>query len=112
MHRVIKPLSLFLVMACSSVSANEATDALMASNGCINCHGFDGMPDAGAIPSIAGLRREYLLRILFGYRDGSLKGTIMNRVMERVDDATVSLLADRFSSIKVDSQQGRGRADE
>lgn len=112
MHIAIKPLLLFLMTVCSSVLANEVTDALMASNGCINCHGFDGVREAGAIPSIAGLPREYLLRTLSSYRDGSLKGTIMNRVMERTDDVTVRLLADRFSSIKIDSQSGRGLADE
>lgn len=112
MYKATCPLFLYLMTACSSLLANESPIALMASNGCINCHGFEGVREAGAIPSIAGLPREYLLRTLSGYRDGAFQGTIMNRVMERADDATLRLLADRFSSIKVESQSGRGLANE
>lgn len=101
MFRMVAVVLIWLTQLWGQVLAQPAVDSLMVSNGCINCHGTSGLREGGIIPSIAGQPQAYLLQTLTQYRDGSLKGTIMNRVMERVDGEHARLLASRFSAISV-----------
>lgn len=101
MFRMIAAILIWLTQFWGQALAQPAVDSLMVSNGCINCHGTAGLREGGIIPTIAGQPQAYLLQTLTQYRDGSLKGTIMNRVMERVDEEHAWLLANRFSAISV-----------
>jgi cytochrome c553 len=101
MFKIIVVMLIWLTQFWGQVSAQPSVDSLMANNGCINCHGTSGLREGGIIPSIAGQPQAYLVQTLTQYRNGSLKGTIMNRVMERVDEEHVRLLADIFSAISV-----------
>ena len=75
----------------------------MLSNGCINCHGFEGQRTPGVIPSLAGQSESYLYKTLSAYRDGTLKGTIMNRAMEGYDDQTLRQFAEYYSRLPKES---------
>lgn len=101
MHGVLIFLSMCLGFLCFELLADEPDRRLRVSNGCVNCHGFDGVREGGFIPSIAGLPQQYLLSVFSGYRDGSLRGSIMNRVMEKFSDSELEQLATGFSSINV-----------
>lgn len=103
MRVFIGSLLIGLVFAVPSLQAGSRGESFMLSNGCINCHGFEGQRTPGAIPSLAGQSEAYLYKTLAAYRDGTLKGTIMNRAMEGYDDQTLSQLAKYYSSLPKDS---------
>lgn len=51
------------------------------------------------IPSLAGQPEAYLYKTLMAYRDGTLKGTIMNRIMQEYDDQTLRQFALYYSRL-------------
>ena len=104
MRVVIGSLLIGLVLAIPSLQAGSRFESFMLSNGCINCHGFEGQRKPGAIPSLAGQPEAYLYKTLAAYRDGTLKGTIMNRAMEGYDDQTLRQFAEYYSRLPKDSQ--------
>ena len=107
MRVVIGALLIGLVFfAVPSLQAGSRGELFMLSNGCINCHGFEGQRTPGAIPSLAGQPEAYLYKTLAAYRDGTLKGTIMNRAMEGYDDQTLRQLAEYYSSLPKESLGG------
>ena len=82
-------------------SANTNDTGVMASNGCVNCHGAEGRGAAiGNIPSLIGRPKEFLIAAMEDYKKGTLQGTLMNRVMKDFDERKISLLADYFSAMK------------
>ncbi|AJO78430.1 c-type cytochrome [Pseudomonas sp. MRSN 12121] len=99
MRVVIGPLLIGLVLVVPSLQAGGRGESFMLSNGCINCHGFEGQRTPGAIPSLAGQSETYLFKTLTAYRDGKLKGTIMNRAMEGYDDPTLRQFAEYYSRL-------------
>ena len=103
MRVVIGSLLIGLVFAVPSLQAGSRGDSFMLSNGCINCHGFEGQRTPGAIPSLAGQSEAYLYKTLAAYRDGTLKGTIMNRAMKGYDDQTLRQFAEYYSRLPKDS---------
>ncbi|WP_330211567.1 c-type cytochrome [Pseudomonas sp. AM4(2022)] len=103
MHVVIGSLFIGLVFAVPGVQAGNRGEPFMLSNGCINCHGFEGRRTPGAIPSLAGQPEAYLYKTLAAYRDGTLKGTIMNRAMEGYDDRTLRQFAKYYSGLSKDT---------
>ncbi|NCE92108.1 cytochrome c [Pseudomonas sp. L13] len=103
MRVVIGSLLIGLVFVVQDLQAGNRGEPFMLSNGCINCHGFEGQRTPGAIPSLAGQPEAYLYKTLAAYRDGTLKGTIMNRAMEGYDDPTLRQLAKYYSGLSKDS---------
>ena len=104
MRVVIGQLLIGLFFAVPSLQAGSRGEPFMLSNGCINCHGFEGQRTPGVIPSLAGQSESYLYKTLSAYRDGTLKGTIMNRAMEGYDDQTLRQFAEYYSRLPKDSQ--------
>ena len=104
MRVVIGQLLIGLFFAVPSLQAGSRGEPFMLSNGCINCHGFEGQRTPGVIPSLAGQSESYLYQTLSAYRDGTLKGTIMNRAMEGYDDQTLRQFAEYYSRLPKDSQ--------
>ncbi|OUM35299.1 c-type cytochrome [Pseudomonas putida] len=99
MRVVIGSLMVGLVFAVPGVQGGIQGEPFMLTNGCINCHGFEGQRPPGVIPSLAGQPEAYLYKTLTAYRDGALKGTIMNRVMRTYDDETLRQLAHYYSRL-------------
>ncbi|GFM89766.1 hypothetical protein PSCICO_51650 [Pseudomonas cichorii] len=86
----------------SSLAFAESDVAgVMATNGCVNCHGFEGRGTRdGNIPALAGRPKEFLVTVMEGYKKGTLQGTVMNRVLKDFDEQKIEFLANYFSSIK------------
>ncbi|MFA7893823.1 MULTISPECIES: c-type cytochrome [Pseudomonas putida group] len=97
MRVVIGMLLVGLAFAAPDVQGGNQGELFMLTNGCINCHGFEGQRPPGVIPSLVGRTEASLYKTLTAYRDGILKGTIMNRVMREYDDQTLRQLADYYS---------------
>ncbi|MNP23534.1 Cytochrome subunit of sulfide dehydrogenase [compost metagenome] len=87
-----------LLLSSESLSALEDPNVLMITNSCTNCHGMDGVSTEG-IPTIAGLPKNYVITKLQGYRDNSIQGTIMNRIMEQLNDYEITILANHYSRL-------------
>jgi sulfide dehydrogenase cytochrome subunit len=69
----------------------------LAVQPCFPCHGPQGQSGSPAIPSLAGLPRDYLLEILRAYRYGGRFGTVMSRIVQAYDEADLITMADYFS---------------
>lgn len=97
----------FLLAATLSVSAlsvttpsyaNEAISGATIGYTCMGCHGVNGK-SPGSIPSIAGQSESMLTTKLLAYRDGTQKGTIMNRIAKGYSDAELHAVAAFFAAI-------------
>ena len=81
---------------------SQATDppraAVYLAANCANCHGTQGQP-IGAMPPLAGLKRDYIAEQLRLFRDGKRPATIMHQLSKGYTDAQIDALADHFSRL-------------
>ena len=78
---------------------------------CFPCHGPAGVSRRSAIPSLAGLPRVYLLKVLRAYRHGGRFGTVMGRLLQHASDEELSVMADYFSRRKSEIPKQRFKWD-
>ncbi len=74
--------------------------AQMLSVTCEGCHGTDGVSSGPAIPSIAGMSKDYLAEAMEYYVSGDTKSTIMQRIMKGYTEEEIELIAGYFASKK------------
>lgn len=89
--------------SASASAQNATTDAtssarMLAAN-CANCHGTTGNA-RGAMPSLAGRDRTYIIEQMQAFRDGKRPATIMHQLAKGYTDQQVELIADFFSRQK------------
>lgn len=92
----------FLLAAAPLASAAQSSDALyvrsLAAN-CSNCHGTDGRAVAtSAVPALAGMPREYMLRQMQAFRDGSRPATVMHQITKGFTPAQLDQIAGYFAA--------------
>ena len=80
--------------AAQDVDANQAR--YIAAN-CANCHGTTGK-SSGAMPSLSGQSKVYLLEQMRAFRDGKRTATIMHQIAKGYTDAQVARLAAYFAA--------------
>ena len=94
-------VALTALAAPLSVAANTSPEqrqtAYLAAN-CANCHGTQGTP-IGAMPPLAGLKRDYIAEQLRLFRDGKRPATIMHQLSKGYTDAQIDALADHFARL-------------
>jgi sulfide dehydrogenase cytochrome subunit len=93
-------LMVFAILTTAEASTDQAESAgapNLTAQGCMGCHGPEGNSRSSAIPSIAGLPRDYLAEVLRSYRYGGRFGTLMGRLMQAYSDQELDELADYFS---------------
>lgn len=66
------------------------------ANACATCHGPEGR-SKGAIPPLAAKDDQALRDSLRGFRDGTRTGTVMNRLMQGLNDDDIAALAAYFA---------------
>lgn len=81
----------------SPASAQSAADTgrFVAAN-CANCHGTHGIAK-GAMPSLAGQKKEYIVEQMRAFRDGKRPATLMHQIAKGYTDAQVEAIADFFA---------------
>ncbi|MEJ2621238.1 MAG: hypothetical protein P8163_13520 [Candidatus Thiodiazotropha sp.] len=93
-------------MSCAAVAKEDEQQSITVDQfeypplivqPCFTCHGPSGQSQSASIPSIAGLPRDYLLKIMLAYRYGGRFGTIMDRFMDAYDKRQLETMADYFS---------------
>ncbi|WP_247887420.1 c-type cytochrome [Azospirillum sp. SYSU D00513] len=78
-------------------SAGPVGDDLLA---CGRCHGLRGEGGgAGAFPSLAGQKADYLYEALQAYAQGTRPSGIMQPIAAELDSATMRRLADHYASL-------------
>ena len=91
----------FLIGVAHAQPAAEADlrlAGLLASN-CATCHGTLGNAQ-GAMPSLAGQQKTYIVEQMRAFRDGKRPATIMHQLAKGYTDQQVELIADFFSRQK------------
>ncbi|MEP6609297.1 MAG: c-type cytochrome [Burkholderiaceae bacterium] len=98
------------MIACAGVLlhgasfAQQPTDAdlrsaaVLASN-CANCHGTIGNAQ-GAMPSLAGQQKNYIVDQMRAFREGKRTATIMHQLSKGYTDQQIESIADFFSRQK------------
>lgn len=68
---------------------------------CANCHGTDGRTVQGsAVPGLAGMPKEYMLRQLKAFRDGSRPATVMHQLAKGFSEPQLDQVAGYFAAQK------------
>ena len=68
---------------------------------CANCHGTEGVAtDGSAVPSLAGMPKDYMLKQLAAFKDGSRPATVMNQLVKGLTDEQVQSVASYFAALK------------
>lgn len=66
---------------------------------CANCHGTNGRTTEGsAVPGLAGMPREYMLRQLKAFRDGSRPATVMHQIAKGFSEPQIEQIATYFAA--------------
>jgi cytochrome c553 len=66
---------------------------------CMTCHGPGGK-SKGAIPSLAGLEKDYFVKSMKDFKSGARAGTIMKRHASGYTDAEFEAMGAYFASLK------------
>jgi len=68
---------------------------------CANCHGTEGRAIEGsAIPSLAGMPREYMVAQMKAFREGTRPATVMHQITKGLTDQQIETVSTYFSSLK------------
>ena len=96
--RVAWAVVLGVVLGSSAAAAEDQAARSLAAN-CTGCHGPGGN-SAGAIPTIAGLERAYIVTTMQEFKAGTRQATVMHQHAKGYTDQEVEILADYFSKQK------------
>ncbi len=91
-------LAALATIAWAQTGTARPDSAYLAGN-CANCHGTTGIAK-GAMPSLAGLQKPYIVEQMVAFRDGKRSGTIMNQIAKGYTDQQIEQVADYFSRQK------------
>ncbi len=86
-----------LLAATPLLTGAETADMLYLRGlaaACANCHGTEGRAiEASAVPGLAGMPREYMLRQLTAFRDGSRPATVMHQIARGFSEQQLAQIA-------------------
>ena len=87
-------------LALSSVAWSATPSGAMLGATCAACHGTNGS-SVGILPSLASAPASYFVDSMKGFKDGSRKATVMDRIAKGYSDEEIELMGDFFSQQKV-----------
>jgi len=82
-----------------SVQASSDPRVRLLASTCATCHGPGGH-SLGAIPSLAGQDKAYLLTAMMEQRSGARETTVMRKYMNGFTPEEIGQLAEYFSKLK------------
>jgi len=92
-------------IAFPSVTFSQSIDGAVIANTCAGCHGTHGASVDTKIPPLAGQNVDEFVATMLAYRDGSRKGTIMNRVAKGYSDAEIQAIAEYFAGFPKENSE-------
>lgn len=93
----MKKLLLTLAFATAATAAQAKTDINVLARTCNGCHGVNGVSAGQAMPSIGGLPKQYLSRVMKQWKNDERSAITMTRVVKGFSDDEIDMLADYFS---------------
>jgi cytochrome subunit of sulfide dehydrogenase len=96
--RVAWAVVLSVVLEHSAAAAEDQAARSLAAN-CTGCHGPAGN-STGAIPTIAGLEKTYIVTAMQEFKAGTRQATVMHQHAKGYTDQEFEVLADYFSKQK------------
>ena len=68
---------------------------------CANCHGTDGRTVEGsAIPALVGMPKDYMVRQMQAFKDGSRPATVMHQITKGLTDEQIQTISNYYASLK------------
>ncbi|MDC9714524.1 MAG: cytochrome c4 [Gammaproteobacteria bacterium] len=108
-RKIIKSIlissGLFSLILTGQALATPTSQAL--SYTCAGCHGTNGASNGSAIPSLAGLSKDYLVEAMEAYKKDERSPTIMNRIAKGYSTKEFELMGDFFSNQPVHQNSGQ-----
>ena len=104
MRTTLRAASVGVLAALAGLAQAQPSDAdaragrYLAAN-CATCHGTSGTAQ-GAMPSLAGQQKSYIVEQMRAFRDGKRPATIMHQLSKGYTDQQIELIADHFSRQK------------
>jgi cytochrome c553 len=100
--KIVGVLLTVLLSAAASHAQSAAPSPLQVRSwaaGCANCHGTNGVAEAGHV-SLAGQNAEMLLKNLLDYKEGRRPATLMHQLAKGYSDAELKAIANYFAAQK------------
>jgi cytochrome c553 len=97
--RALLPLSIGLLLALASSALAQDLSAPVTVEGCVPCHGVDGIGRDVEIPNLAGQHEVYLYRQLVAFRSGKRRHPEMRFMARTLGDEEMKALAAYFASL-------------
>lgn len=85
-----------LALACAPAWSQAPAESRTVAATCANCHGTTGTT-VGAMPSLAGQQKSYIVEQMKLFRDGKRPATIMHQIAKGYTDAQIEAVAEYFS---------------
>lgn len=76
----------------------QVSDADVLAGTCVGCHGYRGVSEGPGSPTIAGLDRRFLQKVMGEFRSGERPSSIMGRLAKGYDADQTDALAYYFSA--------------
>ena len=92
-------LTLPLSAGAQSTPEGDTRQAALLASNCANCHGTLGNAQ-GAMPSLAGQQKTYIVEQMRAFRDGKRPATIMHQLAKGYTDPQIEAIAEFFSRQK------------
>ncbi|CAA6603021.1 putative Cytochrome c, class I [Rhodospirillaceae bacterium LM-1] len=93
----MRRIFLVLALVCLSFAAQARTDVTILARTCNNCHGVGGVSAGASMPSIGGLQRDYLRRVMKQWKYDERSAITMSRIVKGFSDDEIDALADYFA---------------
>jgi cytochrome c553 len=97
-------LGAMMVAATLSMSATaiagDAAAGKAKSEACVSCHGMNGRSTNPNNPSLAGQKKNYLIKAMKDYKEGKRQDAMMSSMMAGLSDADIENIAEFYSSVK------------
>ena len=91
--------ALLAAFAYAYPAAGQEQAARSLATNCTGCHGPSGN-SSGAIPTIAGLERAYIVTAMQEFKAGTRQATVMHQHAKGYSDQEIEILAEYFSKQK------------
>jgi cytochrome subunit of sulfide dehydrogenase len=97
--KTILALAGFVGLALSGMAGAADMHTQTLASTCNSCHGPGGKSQ-GAIPSLAGLDKDYFVKAMKDFKAGTRAASIMKRHANGYTDAEVEAMAAYFAGLK------------
>lgn len=99
MTRIPLALACLAALATPALAQGDPNLGRNLAATCANCHGTNGV-SAGGNESLAGKRKEDLLKAMQDFKSGAKPATVMHQIAKGYTDAQIDAIAAYFAAQK------------